>query len=41
MFKELPKQIQQQILYYLQTNNFIAAKRLRDAFFNTQSIAAA
>ena len=36
MFHELPQFIQQQILYFLESNNFIAAKKLRDEYIMTQ-----
>ena len=32
MFCNLPHYIQQQILSYLETNNFIAAKKLKDQY---------
>ncbi|MFT3741975.1 MAG: hypothetical protein QM752_04780 [Gammaproteobacteria bacterium] len=33
---ELPQSIQQQILFYLEANNFRAAKELRDGFVSSQ-----
>lgn len=32
MFNQLPKTLQQKILCYLEANNFIAAKQLRDNY---------
>ena len=40
MFAKLPKHIQEQILYYLQTNNFPAAKALRDAWYSGSNVPA-
>jgi hypothetical protein len=38
MFNELPKKIQEEIMYYLTTNNFAAAKALRDDYINSISL---
>lgn len=38
MVAELPKAIQQQIFYYLQTDNFKAAKQLRDQYLTCYDI---
>ncbi|MDF3055020.1 MAG: hypothetical protein K0Q74_927 [Gammaproteobacteria bacterium] len=37
MFQELPKYIQQQILSYLESDNFVAAKKLRDSYLASYS----
>ena len=38
MFNILPEDIQNQILYYLETDNFKAAKKIRDAFFEDKLV---
>jgi len=37
MFTDLPQIIQQQILQFLETNNFLAAKELRDSWLKTNN----
>lgn len=32
MFNELPETVKQEILHYLETNNFVAAKKIRDDY---------
>lgn len=40
MFAELPESLQQQVLAYLEANNFRAAKKLHDDWFNQPQKAA-
>lgn len=36
MFAVLPKSLQDQVIHYMQTDNFRAAKELHDDYFNSQ-----
>jgi hypothetical protein len=38
MFEQLPETIQRKVIEYLNSNNFVAAKQLHDAWINQHTV---